>query len=137
MVIGLVGTAQAQPTVTAAGAVAATSCPHNGGDSVNFSGKFFQRNATNGPLSIHLEDGYNPADGKQYAWTYVQNASKGDVAWVAYTTGSGYIKCGAVALNGTGAFYTNAFLTSASSSVHMEGCATDVSTGRTVCTAPW
>jgi len=62
---------------------------------------------------------------------------RGDVAWVAYTTGSGYIKCGAVAVNGSGAFYTNAFLTSASSSVHMEGCATDVSTGRTVCTAPW
>lgn len=130
----LIGTASAQ----AAPMAAATACPHSGGDSLHFTGKTYQRTTTNGPLTIHLEDGYNPADGKQYVWTFVQGASKNDVAWVDYTAGSGYIKCGAVVLSSpSGSFYTTSFLTSSSSSVHMKACAEDYSTKKSVCTSAW
>ncbi|TDQ00581.1 hypothetical protein [Labedaea rhizosphaerae] len=124
---------------SAAPAAAAVSCPHNGGDSLHFTGKYVQRSTTLNGLTIKLMDGYNPADGKQYAWTYVQNASANDQAWVAYSTNSGssYIQCGRVYVTSAGAFYTDAFQTSSSSSVAMKGCAEDVSANTSKCTTKW
>jgi hypothetical protein len=133
----LIGTTTAVAAPVAAPRSAATSCPSNGGDSINFTNKHYEHTSTNGPLTIHLESGTNPANGRQYAWTFVQNASKNDQAWLDYTTGSGYIQCGNIYSAGNDSFYTAAYLTSASTSVHMKGCAEDLSAGETVCTAAW